>query len=119
MAVSGAVVMVGCAAACVSSSPVMWLCDGDGGVAVANADQCWSVAENSSCSRCCNGGAALVVAGPDIVVAVAVPELAVTVVLLSVTPARKLNTMAPVHLKPRHKRNSMASGNDRGQKRCL
>jgi len=37
MAVPGAVVMVGCAVAGASSSPVMWLYDGDGGVAVANA----------------------------------------------------------------------------------
>ncbi|QCD79091.1 hypothetical protein DEO72_LG1g2729 [Vigna unguiculata] len=29
------------------------------------------------------------------------------------------NTMASVHLEPRHKRNFMASGNDRGQKGCL
>jgi len=36
MVVPGAVVMVGCAVAG-ASSPMMWLCDGDGGVAVASA----------------------------------------------------------------------------------
>jgi len=34
-------------------------------------------------------------------------------------PRQKWNTMAVVHLEPRHKRNSMASGNNRGQKECL
>jgi len=33
-----------------------------------------------------------------------------------VNPRQKRNPMAPVHLEPRHKRDSMASGNNRGQK---
>jgi len=36
-----------------------------------------------------------------------------------VDPRQKRNPMAPVHLKPRHKRDSMASGNNRGQKGYL
>ena len=33
-----------------------------------------------------------------------------------VDPRQKRNPMAPVHLELRHKRDSMASGNNRGQK---
>ena len=191
MAVSGAVVMVGCAAAYASSSPVMWLCDEDGGVAVANAGSmarwrcycrlcvaaqwsfAWTLMVQISVGALRRMRLALA-AAMEMLVAVAdlrsvddgsnlarvqavdmcwwwtlqvLPWwLQVQTMLLLLrnagcycgagtrghggaangvhcrcqnSPARKLNTMAPVHLEPRHKRNSMASGNDRGQKRCL
>lgn len=84
----------------------------------------WICVDGERC-RCCLGGcrSRQCCCYCGTLAVVAVPELAVTVEEdgggCCFSLARLQNTMAPVHLEPRHKRNFMASGNDRGQKGCL